>query len=499
MKSSSSLVGRALIALGLMVGFYLLAVAVAGALFFVPYAEWTYAGQLHIKLALACILAGLLVLWSILPRIDRFVPPGPLLKRERHPRLFAEIESIASATGQRMPSEVYLVGDVNAWVSQRGGALGIGGRRVMGIGLPLLGVLTRSQMRAVLAHEFGHFHGGDTSLGPLVYRTRSAIERAVVGLSDRDGSATLLQAPFRWYGQLFLRVTHAISRRQEYTADALAARTVGAGPLISGLQSISAAARAFPSYWRSECAPVLGSGFLPPLAEGFAEFLRADEVAGPLKAAQEADHVRPASPYDTHPSLPERIAALASLPPGGVQGDDPRAITLLEDVPGEERAWVSTISSPDTAARLVSIPWSAVGNEVYVGHWRKVIQANKENLRGIRLGGLDNALADLEALSRRFVSPSGDPPADPCHFALQVCTAALGLALLERGARLDAPPGRPITLMLENESIDPHAIISGLAEKKLGGEEWLAMCTHHGVNEIDLAQLAENPRGCCNA
>jgi hypothetical protein len=56
MSSTHSLVGRAFLAVGLMLGFYILAVAIAGALLYIPYVEWTYAGKLHLKLALFCIL-----------------------------------------------------------------------------------------------------------------------------------------------------------------------------------------------------------------------------------------------------------------------------------------------------------------------------------------------------------------------------------------------------------------------------------------------------------
>jgi len=69
-----------------------------------------------------------------------------------------------------MPAEVYLIAEANAWVIDRGGIMGCGSRRVMGLGLPLLQVLSVYQLRAVLAHEFGHFHGGDTKLGPWVYK-----------------------------------------------------------------------------------------------------------------------------------------------------------------------------------------------------------------------------------------------------------------------------------------------------------------------------------------
>jgi heat shock protein HtpX len=82
-----------------------------------------------------------------------------------------------------MPKEVYLIAEVNAWVAQRGGILGVGSRRVVGLGLPLMRILSVAQLRAVLAHEFGHYYGGDTRLGPLVYSMRSAIGRTFYNLA----------------------------------------------------------------------------------------------------------------------------------------------------------------------------------------------------------------------------------------------------------------------------------------------------------------------------
>src|SRR2546430_16869096 len=82
-----------------------------------------------------------------------------------------------------MPTEVSLVADVNAFVTTRGGFMGFGSRRVMGLGLPLLQTLGVRELRAVLAHEFGHYHGGDTKLGPWIYKTRAAIGRTLQGLA----------------------------------------------------------------------------------------------------------------------------------------------------------------------------------------------------------------------------------------------------------------------------------------------------------------------------
>src|SRR5262245_15126879 len=148
-----SLARRALLAVLLLIGFYVLALSIAGALAVWPFLLPHFPG----KLGAVSVFSALLILWSILPRIDRFPDPGPRITKKDHPRLFAVLEQTAADTGQSMPREVFLVGDMNAFVTQRGGIMGIGSRRVMGLGVPLMQTLTVDEFRAVVAHEFGHF------------------------------------------------------------------------------------------------------------------------------------------------------------------------------------------------------------------------------------------------------------------------------------------------------------------------------------------------------
>jgi Zn-dependent protease with chaperone function len=145
-------------------------------------------------------------LWSIFPRIDKFIAPGPKLEPSEHPKFFELLEEVAAKTKQEMPAEVYLCPEVNAWVTQRGGFMGIGSRRVMGVGLPLLQAFTVSEFSAVLAHEFGHYYGGDTKMGPWIYKTRGMIGRTIYGLGD-----SWIQKPFLLYGKLacFFMVSEA--------------------------------------------------------------------------------------------------------------------------------------------------------------------------------------------------------------------------------------------------------------------------------------------------
>src|SRR5690606_16855830 len=143
-----SLALRALLALVLLVGFYVLAIGMVALLLALPVLEVLFIERIHIQLALVSLFGAAAVAWSILPRFDRFEVPGALLTRDTQPRLFAELEDVATRAGQAMPREVYLVPQVNAFVTQRGGVLGLGSRRVMGLGLPLLQALTVPQLRA---------------------------------------------------------------------------------------------------------------------------------------------------------------------------------------------------------------------------------------------------------------------------------------------------------------------------------------------------------------
>src|SRR5579859_4335818 len=131
MNSAFSLMIRAWLALLLMVGFYALALGLAAVLFYIPYAELVYAHRISPKLMIGCIMGGGAILWSILPRWDSFHAPGPKLDPKQHQRLFAALNTVAKATGQTMPSEVYLIPDVNAFVTSRGGFMGFFSRRVM--------------------------------------------------------------------------------------------------------------------------------------------------------------------------------------------------------------------------------------------------------------------------------------------------------------------------------------------------------------------------------
>ncbi|HWQ73110.1 MAG TPA: hypothetical protein VN370_12425 [Desulfitobacteriaceae bacterium] len=83
---------RAVVAGLLVVSFYTFALIIAGGLFYISYMIFvrTHNGLL-IKVGLPCLVSGLVILWSIIPRLDRFSSPGPRLRPAEHPKLFNQI------------------------------------------------------------------------------------------------------------------------------------------------------------------------------------------------------------------------------------------------------------------------------------------------------------------------------------------------------------------------------------------------------------------------
>src|SRR5262245_54897362 len=121
-----------------MAGFYVFALGIASAMLWIAWWNVTAARHADVRLIASTIVIACTILWALIPRIDKFEPPGPRLTPGNAPKLFDMINDVAKATSQARPAEVYLLHDVNAFVSQRGGVMGFGSRRVMGVGLPLI-------------------------------------------------------------------------------------------------------------------------------------------------------------------------------------------------------------------------------------------------------------------------------------------------------------------------------------------------------------------------
>jgi Zn-dependent protease with chaperone function len=495
--SHPSLFGRALLAVLLTIGFYGLALGIAFGLLYLIYIELTL-GEFNIRLTLFALIGALIILWSIFPRIDQFVAPGPQMTRRKFPSLFRELDRIAKLTRQEMPREVYLVPDVNAFVAERGGFMGVGSRRIMGIGLPLIHLLNVDELNAVLAHEFGHFYGGDTALGPWVYKTRAVIVRTVMNLGQADN---WLMIPFQAYANMFLRVTNAISRQQEFSADQLAARTAGARAGITGLQKVHKYGQAFAAFFNQEYLPILNAGYQPPMLEGFDLFLKAQRIVDIVNQSFEEQLTRgKTDPFDTHPSLKERIAALENLPTGASLNDRP-ASTLLP--PGEdlEGAIVRYMLDHTPAKERPSLPrvisWKDAAETALVPLWEKNIDPYRHILKSLTISGLHaearNGADFFEKLARAGnilpanVTPAQVPQDVQLQFTNNVIGSAIAFALKQNGWQVRTSPGEELVLAKAGKQIKPFNLFINLATQESTNPQWQLYCEENGIASLTLA------------
>jgi len=466
-----SLALRGLMAVALMIVFYVLAVVFICSLVYIPYAEVRYLHRLDFRLAVFCLAGAAGIFLAVLPRWDRFVAPGPELLPSDQPRLFDLIDAVRRATGQKPPRHVYLLIDVNAWVAQRGGVMGIGSKRVMGLGLPLLQVLTVDEVRAVIAHEFGHYHGGDTMLGPWIHKTRMGLVRTLQAVGGG-----VIGLPFVAYSKLFFRVTNAVSRQQEFAADALAAQVAGAEALADGLTHVHQAAAAFGGYWQNEFVPALQYQVRPPLGIGFSHFMHHKQVAADLERALEnAMSDAHADPYDTHPPLSERCAALARLAQRQTDRavDARPAITLLDRVPELERDLIGMAVNLDlTSLRPVS--WSELPGIVWYPAWRAAVLRQARALAGTTAYDLAAIMREPETVARQYVPPP-DRLMDQRQRRLEVqrvLPIALVVALVDAGWELKGDLGDPVTCSRGPDELAPFDLARQIASGKMSLDAW---------------------------
>ncbi|WP_306341003.1 M48 family metallopeptidase [Streptomyces sp. AS13] len=387
---------RAARALVLLAGFYLLGLFLLAAL---AAADWAAAvhtpGPFALKVFIvSAVLALPIVRGMFMLRTPPYEDvPGVRVDESREPRLWQTVRDIAQQVGTRAPDEILLTGDVNAAVSEDSRLLGLaGGTRRLRIGLPLMTGLSESGLRAVLAHEMGHYGNADTRLAAISERGRVHVLRTVAHFEERAGAKVSKERArqekkaaaavakgrkakevdttgtgvtyramarlYTAYGKFYLRATLSGSRRAEFAADVAAARIAGRDATSSALREIPVIDAAHDFYLNCYATLGVDAGLLPPPGEflgGFRHLLAARHAE--LDALRGELPTEPVSPYDSHPPIAERVARIEALPDDGRASDPVRpSLSLLADADRSFAAVEETVLTP-AALGLRRLDW----------------------------------------------------------------------------------------------------------------------------------------------
>jgi len=184
------------------------------------------------------------------------------------PTLFAFLHRLADETGAPRPHRVYLSAQVNACVSYDLSIanLLLPSRKNLEIGLGLVNVLSLGELKAVLAHEFGHFAQRTMAVGRWVYIAQQIAGHIVARRDAFDtflGKLSRVDLRIAWIGWLlrllvwsirclldfFFRIVvlaqRALGREMELQADLVAVSVTGSDALIHALYRLGAADQAW--------------------------------------------------------------------------------------------------------------------------------------------------------------------------------------------------------------------------------------------------------------
>lgn len=177
------------------------------------------------------------------------------------PELFDFIRQLTDESGAPFPKHIYISPEVNASVffDSSFWSMFFPVRKNLVIGMALVNCVNQSELRAVLAHEFGHFSQRSMRFGSYVYNFNQVIYNT---LYENQGYDKMMRAWARWHyllrltatinikiikllqsalKKMYTRINKAhlgLSREMEFHADAMAAYYGGTKNAVMALRRL---------------------------------------------------------------------------------------------------------------------------------------------------------------------------------------------------------------------------------------------------------------------
>ena len=272
--------------------------------------------QLVAAIGAAVIYTLIAIIRSVFTRVQD-AEPGRPLPREEAPELWATAERVAQRVGTRPIEAIYITPGTDIAVTERGRLiqkLRGQGRRCLILGLGVLPGLSQGQFEAILAHEYGHFNNRDTAGGNLARQVQVSLMRLVYGLAS-SGQARFYNPAWLFvngFYRLFMRITLGASRLQEILADRYAALAYGVRNFADGLLHVVRQSIIFNWQVNYEVNTALKAA--RPISNLYSLPEPDEELSRPdIEPKYHAEINRPTSPYDSHPSIKDRLAYVNQL------------------------------------------------------------------------------------------------------------------------------------------------------------------------------------------
>ena len=264
--------------------------------------------------------------------------------------MYAEMHALAAKLAAPAPRDIYVTEEFNASAGVHRTCLPSRQASFVTIGLPLAAALTADELRAVLAHELGHHSRRHSRISNWVYRVRASWYGVDAAYNSLPGiSRGFVEQFYEWYIPLFQRKSFAVARANEYEADAAAAAATSGVALASSLCRLEAVSGWLNwAYWpavhaRIDHQPRPPANVMKHMTKALGR-LQPGAYARFLSASAEEQ----TDEHDTHPALPDRLAALGQsidCPPA----TDGSALAMFGDYLDEIQAHVSREWAEDAA------------------------------------------------------------------------------------------------------------------------------------------------------
>lgn len=244
---------------------FLLVLALSLTLGFTVAGIWIFKAKPMFYTALLCLglfASGLSVLFFLIKFIfaSTKIDTAHLteITEQDEPKLFELIHQVVNEVDTNFPKKVFLSYDVNASVFYDSNfwSMFLPIRKNLQIGIGLINAVTQQELKAILAHEFGHFSQRSMKLGSYVYHVNQIIYNMLYRNKSLDSMFEKWEN-MTGYATIFIGISvfiirqiqnilkklyeyininyMALSREMEFHADEIAANVAGSKALADAL------------------------------------------------------------------------------------------------------------------------------------------------------------------------------------------------------------------------------------------------------------------------